>query len=516
MFGAYPLLGELGRGGFGEVFLSEDPWSGQRVALKRAGPRDGASERLMLEFGLHASLCTPILPEPGRLGRLPDGQIYATMERLRGRGVMATARRAGAPRSFARQQATREIVAGLLASLAGLHDLGVLHCDLKTRNLYLHPSGAVRLLDLGAARRLDPGTGLADGEHFMGTPRYASPEQRDRQALDVRADLFSVGALALRLITDEKPEWPPTPPAGLEPSLSDFLSALVALDPSQRPASARAALALLGPQHTVSAAWWTGSAVVYVAPEEGAREQRARALCEGGAGLTIQARGETIGTAMAPLWATEEPATLIVRELHRAGPESRNALARLLRRSMRQGRRLHLRATAAPDPDLRDSLALARFCPVPRPERLSAARILEATVAARWDEALRMARGADPLLPDEQPVVRAAAACWAAMGQHGEARRLVRELPLDQQTPLPDLRPPALAAAIDGRDLVAAMLWLHESRLDAAPEACGGALLALSGQGAYSSSALAPPLVARPAAETEAGTTSPAVIGSST
>ena len=480
--GGYPLLRTLGQGGFGEVYLSQDPWSGRQIALKRASDKEGAAERLLAEFSLHAQLILPEIPAPGRLGMLPDGQVYATMERLRGRGVMGAVRRAGPPGSPNRQRAAREILAGLLRSLTALHAARVLHCDLKTRNLFLHPSGAVRLLDLGAARRLDPRTNRSRPQRFTGTLRYASPEHRARMPLDVRADLFSAGALTVRLLTDDKPDWPPEPPPGVSGRLAEALDALLAINPNRRPANAREALELLDTP-TVPARWWPGSAIVYVDAMRLRREQRARALAAAaGDGVLIQTHGDTLSTALVPLLTTTEPATLVIHELHNTTEKGRMALRRLLRRALRQNLTLHLRATASPEPALREELALAAFVPPPTPAHANIERILECIRRGYWRDALTACRGADPMLPGEQPAVRAAALCWAAMGQPGEAARLLRMLPpevaqLDSRALAMDV-PKAWSDALACGDLDAARRWLTQHELEEDPEALGGALMA--------------------------------------
>ena len=89
-------------------------------------------------------------------------------------------------------------------------------------------------------------------------------------------------------------------------------------------------------------------------------------------------------------------------------------------------RPLCLRATAAPDPDLRSALPLAAFVPIPVP---SDPATLDALCdAGQWTEVLERARGADPMLAAERPALCAAITCWQSLGQIGEASRLIRTL----------------------------------------------------------------------------------------
>lgn len=428
MLADYPLIRPLGTGGLGVVYLTEDPWSGRRIAIKQSTAAPHAGARLLAEHNILSALTLPVVPCCGRVGVLPGGSVYLTMEHIRGRGTLATARRAGRPGSPRRVAAARRLLRGLLRALVELHRVGVLHGDLKTRNMRLDASGAIRLLDFGAARWLDPRTQQADGSRFMGTLRYAAPEQRDRQPLDVRADLFSAGALTVRLLTDEKPDWPPTPPAlPTDRPLARLLSALLALDPADRPASAAEALAMLPGTPPPLASWWPGSALIYTDPDPARRQQRRAGFDDADApGVVIAADGATLEAAIAPLLSAKTAATLRIRELHTADPAARAALARLLRRSQRLGLALQLRATAAPDPTLRGALPLAAFSPIPAP--CTAAELERLLADGALLEVLAHARGADPMLPGERHRIHAAIECWRALGQPGEAARLIRTL----------------------------------------------------------------------------------------
>ncbi|MEL6347131.1 MAG: hypothetical protein AAFV53_28710, partial [Myxococcota bacterium] len=355
--------------------------------------------------------------------------VYLTMERLRGRGVMNTVRRAGAPGHPKRVRRARSILRGVLVALDDLHQRSVLHGDLKTRNLYVAPSGAIRLLDLGAARHIDPHTGLADGSRFMGTPRYAPPEQRDCQPLDVRADLFSAAALTVRLLTDEKPEWPPSPPAALPADFYGPLSRMLAMDRAYRPDSARSALALLGAADAkMRPARWRGSAVTTVIADRDRRATWGRRLKDlSGNGTIIHTRGRRLLAAMEPLWTQGDETIVLIEDLHEADEDGWRGLNQLIRRSMRKGWTLHLRATAAPHPEMRELIELMDFQADPPPE-ISARTLRQLRSDGRWLEALRHARGADPLLPGDRGRVREAAACWLTIGQRGEAARLLAAL----------------------------------------------------------------------------------------
>lgn len=441
--GPYALIRPLGKGGLGVVHLTEDPWSGRRIAIKLAGSARSAQKHLLSEHSILASLSLPVVPSCGRLGVMPDGQMYLTMEHIRGRGIMSTARRAGSPGSESRTRAVRQILRSLLRALAEVHSAGVLHGDLKTRNMRLNMAGAVRLLDFGAARRLDPKTGYADGTRFMGTPRYAPPEQRARQPLDVRSDLFSAGAMTVRLLTNEKPPWPPSPPSGIQDrELAQLLDVLLSHSPENRPLTATAALAMLPGQAPPLAAWWPGSARVYCDTSPARRRAREADLIAARAlGWDLVIDGGELEQSIKSVFTTPEITAILIRDLHRSAEVGRHLLARLLRRADRLCRPLCLRATTAPDPTLRSDLPLAAFVPVPAPT--DPATLDALCDGGQYTQVLERARGADPMIAAERSVLCAAVTCWRALGQIGEASRLIRTL-----EPLRSSREKALAADV--------------------------------------------------------------------
>jgi eukaryotic-like serine/threonine-protein kinase len=107
----------------------------------------------------------------------------------------------------------RQVAQGLHA----LHQQGIVHGDLTTRNIMIDSQGAVTLIDLGVASRVEsPVEKVADVEPskltipplrlFVGTPRYASPECfANRQSLTFASDIFSLGVIAFELLTGSPP-----------------------------------------------------------------------------------------------------------------------------------------------------------------------------------------------------------------------------------------------------------------------------------------------------------------------
>jgi TolB-like protein/tetratricopeptide (TPR) repeat protein len=101
-----------------------------------------------------------------------------------------------------------QIVLGILSALEAFHKKGIVHRDLKPDNILLSPSGP-KILDFGIAKYfqsegVDPNATVTNATlagEFVGTPRYASPEQFCGEPVDSRSDIFSVGAIAFEMLS---------------------------------------------------------------------------------------------------------------------------------------------------------------------------------------------------------------------------------------------------------------------------------------------------------------------------
>ena len=205
--GRYRVIGSLGSGSMGRVLLAEDPLIKRRVALKvlRADAlRDTAEDReQLLRFQREAEV-SGLLNHPGivaiyDVGEEPGLGPFLAMEYVEGR-TLDRILEEGPPLPMASRLA---LVMDLAEALDHAHARGIVHRDVKPGNVIVTPGGRPKLLDFGIARRQE--AALTQTGTFLGTPRYASPEQIREGRVDPRSDLFSLAVLAHELLGGRNP-----------------------------------------------------------------------------------------------------------------------------------------------------------------------------------------------------------------------------------------------------------------------------------------------------------------------
>jgi hypothetical protein len=188
----YLLKSRIGHGGQGEVFRALDTETDELVALKivraRAGDDRSADEVRNAHRVTHPNVCRVF--HTARYGELR----LIVMELIDGppldeRGRMSRRRRL-------------DLFRGVAAGVAAAHDAGVLHLDLKPRNVLLRGGQVPVVTDFGLSVRVHDrgGSALSSG----GTPAYMAPEQRDGRPVDRRTDVYALGLL-LRDLVDDRP-----------------------------------------------------------------------------------------------------------------------------------------------------------------------------------------------------------------------------------------------------------------------------------------------------------------------
>jgi hypothetical protein len=191
--GAYPVRGELGHGGMGIVYLAEDPNLKRRVAIKvlpsgAAGEPEGLA-RFRREAQLLAAMNHPNVATVYSLESQADLH-FITMEMVSGRSLAVMLE--PGPLSLAQSLA---ICRQIAVALEAAHKQGVIHCDLKPRNIMVTPDGIAKVLDFGLARSMVWARTGGQTEGILGTPGYMSPEQIHGRDLDHRTDIWSFGCV---------------------------------------------------------------------------------------------------------------------------------------------------------------------------------------------------------------------------------------------------------------------------------------------------------------------------------
>jgi len=190
----------IARGGFSSVYRGTRLSDQSQVAIKIL-ELDGKVEANWIErFAREARLISQ-LKHPSTIRILDFGQasrfLYIVMEFVKGRSLSRQIKKFGALQPLETAKVAREI----LLSLEEAHGLGILHRDMKPSNIMLgrdkDENLYVKVLDFGVAKILDPSPevdiALTQIGAFVGTPRYASPEQMRREELTVSSDVYGVG-----------------------------------------------------------------------------------------------------------------------------------------------------------------------------------------------------------------------------------------------------------------------------------------------------------------------------------
>jgi tRNA A-37 threonylcarbamoyl transferase component Bud32 len=201
--GDYTVLGLLGEGGQAVVYRGLHPALGQEVAIKlsrrpRQGQLDG--DRLVQEGRLLAGLKHPNLARIYTLG-LHGGCPFLVMEYIRGRHLKQYAEA-----EHPSPQQAAALVAKLARAAAAAHRLGIVHQDIKPRNIVIDEAGEPRLIDFGMARLLDAWADDRSAD-VSGTVAYMAPEQArgETQNLSLRCDIFGLGGVLYFLLTGKDP-----------------------------------------------------------------------------------------------------------------------------------------------------------------------------------------------------------------------------------------------------------------------------------------------------------------------
>src|SRR6516162_3804192 len=235
--GDYELIEKIAEGGMGTVHKGRHRVTGDIVAIKLVAPHMVKNptylQRFEKEYQTARSLVHPHIVRALEMGTA-DGRPYLVMEFDEGDSVGQMLERVG---KLAEAEAIR-LITQAAEGLIHAHNQGLIHRDIKPDNIMVTPSGTVKIADLGLVKELESDLNLTRTGRGLGTPHFMAPEQfRNAKNVDVRSDIYSLGATLYQMVTGELPfrsngpldAWMKkiqndlTPPKTLVPTLSDRL-----------------------------------------------------------------------------------------------------------------------------------------------------------------------------------------------------------------------------------------------------------------------------------------------------
>ena len=249
----FKMLGKLGKGTTATVYKARQLNLDRLVAVKVLPSATLQSSKAVDQFYFEgrsaAKLNHPNIVQAFDVGHTADFH-YFVMEYVEG----LTVHEILGQRGTVEQQEALEIVIAMADALRHAHEKGLVHRDVKPKNIIVDPKGVPKLADLGLARVIaDREAGLAEKGHALGTPYYISPEQvRGEVEIGPAADVYSLGATFYHMVTGmppftgvdarevmnkhlhEKVRPPIELIATLNPGLSEVIEKMLAKAPSDR------------------------------------------------------------------------------------------------------------------------------------------------------------------------------------------------------------------------------------------------------------------------------------------
>jgi len=199
--GRYALREEIARGGMAAVYLADDLRLGRQVAVKVLTPEESRQPRAVEQFRREAQAAAA-LSHPNVVAvygwGCVDDTAFLVMEHVDGPDLRQLLREHG---PLPEELAVR-LAAQLLGALEMAHGRGIVHRDVKPRNVLIDSRGSARLADFGIAASAEDED---DAEVVYGTALYVAPELVRGQSVDGRADLYSLGVLLYEVLTGEPP-----------------------------------------------------------------------------------------------------------------------------------------------------------------------------------------------------------------------------------------------------------------------------------------------------------------------
>ncbi|HEY1192046.1 MAG TPA: serine/threonine-protein kinase [Gemmata sp.] len=255
--GNYDIVSKIAEGGMGTVYKGRNRSTGEIVAVKVISPTTAKNQVLLQRFE-REFLAAKVLDHPNVVraidysGTMPHP--FLVMEFVDGQSIGQRIEQKG---RYPEAEAVR-LIAQVCDGLQRAHKQGLVHRDVKPDNILVNTDGVAKLTDMGLVKEVEGDLNLTRTGRGLGTPHYMAPEQfRNAKTVDVRGDIYSLGATLYAMVTGVTPFDNASPldcwmrkirnefrtPKELNPALSDrvdwAIRRAMSAEPGQRPSSCR-------------------------------------------------------------------------------------------------------------------------------------------------------------------------------------------------------------------------------------------------------------------------------------
>jgi serine/threonine protein kinase len=255
--GNYDIVAKIAEGGMGTVYKAKSRYSGEIVAVKVIASTTAKNPVLLQRFE-REFMAARVLDHPNVVRAIEycgsGPQPFLVMEFVDGESIGQYVDRQGA---FPESEAVR-LICQVCEGLQRAHKQGLVHRDVKPDNILITRDGVAKLTDMGLVKDVDADLNLTKTGRGLGTPHYMAPEQfRNAKGVDIRGDIYSLGATLYAMVTGQVPFanaspldcWMKkiqnefAPPKLLNPALSDrvdwAIRRAMSAEPDRRPSSCR-------------------------------------------------------------------------------------------------------------------------------------------------------------------------------------------------------------------------------------------------------------------------------------
>lgn len=205
----YKIVGSIGSGGMADVYLAEQIDIGRKVAIKHLFPQLSKNPSIVKKFigeakkmaKIQDSLNHPNVVQVQNYHRDHDG-LFIIMEYVPGQDLSQYIDALGAPMD---RQEAKKIMLQILDAFVTIHEVGIVHKDVKPSNILITPSKKIKIVDFGISEIVGEDDFNKTKSQAIGTIPYMSPEQVRNQHIDIQSDVYSIGMVYYEMLMGSSP-----------------------------------------------------------------------------------------------------------------------------------------------------------------------------------------------------------------------------------------------------------------------------------------------------------------------